>query len=87
MKTLLFVGGVLLAGCNGCQPPTPAPVPPPSPAAVHIFVELVEAGCMAPDTPGGAAAIDGLASLDAAPWLTCLYNGGTVQSCAAPCGL
>ena len=49
-----------------------------------IYEALVEAGCMAADD-GGALAIAQEQTLDADPWLQCLFNNGSIGSCNVPC--
>lgn len=64
-----------------CTPSSPAV----DPRAVTIYTELVEAGCMAPDDGGIAAIAQEHALLDQAPWLGCLWDGGSLTSCAVFC--
>ena len=86
----------LEAACGACTPaPPPNPAPPievsdaPSenvpPAS--IYLELTEAGCLAPDDSGeGLAGVVDLEFSDAEPpWLSCMAAGGTVGNCAVPC--
>lgn len=70
---------IFLGACNGCQPPAPVSTD------TSVYQQLVEAGCLASSDSGVAA----VAAEHASPnptWLSCLYNGGTVQGCAVPCG-
>jgi hypothetical protein len=73
-----LIVSLLLVGCNSCQPAA-------SPEQA-IYLELVDAGCLAA-TDGGPAAIARERALgDASPaWLTCLYGGWNVAGCQVPC--
>jgi hypothetical protein len=72
-----------LIGCNTCQP-TPSPAPPPTTDQM-VYGELVDAGCLGA-SDGGVTAVATEHALSSAPtWLSCLYDGGTVTSCAVPC--
>ena len=87
----VFVALVLLAGCNGCNTPSPQPSPPvgPPPPGVPndntVYAELTLAQCLA-QTDGGVTAVANMHKSDREPpWLACMYNGGTVASCNVPC--
>jgi hypothetical protein len=94
-SALLGAVVALFFSCTSCQGCTPAPAPidaaPPPPMPIDqasaIYVELVEAGCLAPDDSGdGVTSIYEQHQSDAQPlWLGCLYMGGSVQSCKVPC--
>ena len=73
---------VMLAGCNSCQPAAA----PPAPTDQSVYGTLVEAGCMLVDPDGGVAAVAAEHASPNPAWLNCLYNGGTVAGCKAPCG-
>jgi len=83
MKALAL--SVLLAAT--CKP-SPAP-PPPAPVvspAVRTYNALVEAGCLQADDAGVEAVAEeyaGFASTE--PWIACLWDGGSVSACQAPC--
>jgi hypothetical protein len=86
MRTLLaIVVAVGLTACNGCQPsPAPPPATPVSPTT--IYNELVEAGCFAPTDAGPNDVARELALPSPPSWVTCMADGGSVQTCAAvPC--
>lgn len=75
MRGALFALG--LVGCNACQPAV-------SPDQ-KVYSELVSGGCLAP-SDGGVAAVAAEHVLPDSPvWLSCLYDGGTVQVCDVPC--
>ena len=82
-----------IGACNACTPstnptPTPAPNPPDGNPTALVVAELVDAGCLQADDSGNdIASVSAQEHSDAAaPWLQCLYAGGTVKSCAVPCG-
>ena len=77
----------VLADCAGmpaCSRPAPQPSPPPT-GSVRVYLELVECGALAP-TDGGPLAIMQEHTIGDMPFLGCMYEGGTAQSCHAPCG-
>ena len=79
MKRALLITLLLGAACKTNTPP-----PPPSQAQV-VFQKLVDAGCIA-DSDSGASDVALEEASDAAPaWFTCVWNGGSVASCNAPC--
>lgn len=88
----LLIGLVAALGaCNACAPPGGyvGPVPAGGLAPATVLGELVEAGCIAPDDNTGtalAAVVDEHTSDAEEPWLACLFDGGTVVRCGAPCG-
>lgn len=73
---------LLVAGCSGCPNQTP-----PAPTDTSVYQTLVTAGCMKADDAGdGVTAVAQEHALPTPPaWLSCLYQGGTVQSCGVPC--
>ena len=85
---LVLLAAVVLAGCNACQP-TPAPPPPGPPVptimAVTVYNEMVAAKCMDPDDGGAAAMQEAHLADYQEPWMACMFNGGTVVGCRAPC--
>jgi hypothetical protein len=69
-----------------CQRPQPPP-PPPAPTLLtndQVASELEDAGCLA-SGPGVVDAVAAELQTGHDPWLLCLYEGGTVASCSAPC--
>lgn len=81
-----WIFGMLAMAAECCTPaPAPAQPPAPTPQAVRAYGLLVEGGCLAPDD-SGLSSVQAEESSDAAPsWLTCLFLGGTVTTCAVPC--
>jgi hypothetical protein len=79
MKKLLSLAAFLLVSCNTSPPPTPAT------QASTVYWELVDAGCMAPAPDGLASIAEEHARSDQPAWLVCLFDGGSVGSCSAPC--
>ena len=84
-----FAFAFLVAACH----PTPAPDAGPPVASFddagtsEVVAKLVEAGCLAADDSGDD--LVSTAKEHAAKdyvWLECLYAGGSVASCNAPCG-
>lgn len=72
---------VVLLALVACK----SPAPPPS-SATRVWNELLEAGCVAPDDAGPRAIADEYALKDDADaWLACMWDGGTVAACRAPC--
>jgi len=68
---------ILLVGCH--NQPAPAPV-----TALQVTDELVDAGCLAPQY----GLVDAVAAEYATghdSWMACLFEGGTISSCNAPC--
>ena len=56
----------------------------PAVNAARINAELIEAGC---EAQGDAAAVaQEMALPNPPPWLVCLEQDGSVQSCNVPCG-
>lgn len=52
---------------------------------LDVYQTLVDSGCL---SAAGSSPAD-VAAEHASPnpiWMQCLYNGGTVQGCAVPCG-
>lgn len=85
MRLLLAAAGIVcaLAACPSIPPYTP----PQTPNAddVRVYGALVEAGCLASDE-GGAIVLDQVhARVDQPAWVACMYDGGSVQACGAPC--
>jgi hypothetical protein len=78
-----------------CKPsPAPPPAPPPGPLppvpvvspAVEVYNKLVAANCMAPDDAGVEAVAEEYASFASTePWIACMWVGGSVSACQAPC--
>lgn len=87
----LICGTLSVAACSGCHPSPPQPSPPigpPPPAAPNdytVYEELVLAQCLNPSDGGVAAVAAEHQAVDQPAWLACLYNGGTIASCAVPC--
>ena len=77
---VLIASAISLGACNSCTPAT-------SPATDQsVYDELVAAKCLA-QTDAGPADLAAQRKLTASPnypWIACLYDGGTVQSCAVP---
>ena len=68
------------AACDACQPSQP-----PVTVDQIVYGELVESGCLQA-SDGGVQAVQQEHALAAQPtWLGCMYDGGTVQQCGAPC--
>ncbi len=67
----------------GCKP-APSPT---NPTPTSVYLDLVEAGCLAPDDagPSSIAEEEALGADAGFPWLDCLFDGGTVASCNVPC--
>ena len=86
MRKLLLAALGALSLAATCKPsPAPPPAPAPSPA-VRIYDEFVEAGCIAQDDAGVQAIADEYASYgDAEAWIACLWDGGDIAVCQAPC--
>lgn len=80
----IVLGGALIgASCQKPTPPTPAPAPAPTLlSGDEVTGELVDAGCLAPGTSDAVVA-ELLTGHD--PWLGCLFEGGTLAACNAPC--
>lgn len=91
MKKMLFEGAVssvvaiatALAATGTC---TPNPTPPPSQplSASQVASELIEAGCLAAG-PNDVQAVASELQTGHDPWLACMFDGGSVQTCNAPC--
>lgn len=84
MKVLLFLIGVGV-GASACRTVPPAPTPTLTTTSLtsdQVADELFDAGCIGPDA--SAALADELKTVGD-PWLVCLFEGGTIQVCAAPC--
>lgn len=64
--------------------PAPSPM---QPTAATVYMELVEAGCLAPDDagPSNISQEQALGPDAGFPWLDCLFDGGTVAGCGVPC--
>ena len=83
------IGGLFSVACHSAPTPTPSPGGSPELTPTTVYNELVDAGCMQADPSGNT---DGLASIAAEhaahdqAWLECLFDGGTIKACAAPCG-
>ena len=69
------------AAVTACRP-APSPGPGVTPAAV--YGELIEGGCLAPSDDGVKSVSDEHA-LHSFSWMECLFDGGTIGSCAVPC--
>jgi hypothetical protein len=69
--------GLVLAGCDACQPHAPA-----SPADV-AWGALVDAGCSASD-PAGPLYVAEQLDAGAPAWLVCLSQGNGVRACSVP---
>ena len=83
--TIVLGGALVGASCQKPTPPTPTPTPSPAPtllSADQVTAELVDAGCLAPG-PSGPIAQELATGHD--PWLGCLFEGGTIAACNAPC--
>ncbi len=79
MKHALVLGLLLGAACKTNTPPTP------SAHAQVVYQALVDAGCIA-QSDSGASDVALEEASDAAPeWFTCMWNGGSVADCGAPC--
>jgi hypothetical protein len=50
-----------------------------------IYLELVDAGCLAPSGDGPEAIAQATAQTPRSAWLDCLTAGGTVGACHVPC--
>ncbi len=73
MRLLALIAATLVA-CHSTSAPTDQ----------SVYGALVEAGCLAP-SDGGVAAVAAERATGHDAWLSCLYDGGTIQSCAVPC--
>jgi hypothetical protein len=80
-----LAAAALLGACGACQKPAPAPPAPTQETPTQIYDELVEAGCLAPDEGGPQAVLQESQSDVAPAWLACLFGGGTIRGCGAPC--
>lgn len=75
---LTLAGTLAAVGCS--------PSPVVSPTAESVYLALVEAGCLAPDEAGPSDIAQESALGDAGfPWLSCLFDGGTISTCNVPC--
>jgi hypothetical protein len=77
-----WTGVVVALNTPGCARPSPV-----GPTADSIYLMLVDAGCLAADPSGqGPAFVLAEHNLpDQAPWMACLFDGGTINSCRVPC--
>lgn len=73
MKSLALVA--LMVGCTPAASPTPT----------SVYGALIEAGCLSPTPEGVQSVADEHASADQPAWLACLFDGGAVNICGAPC--
>ena len=76
----LFVAALTLRSA-ACQP-TPPPAAPVGLTSDQVTGELVDAGCLA---PGSSDAVAAELATGHDPWLACLYEGGSIVQCNAPC--
>ena len=74
-----FVGVSALTGAN-CKTPPSSPSQPLS--ADQVTAKLVDAGCM---TPGSSDAVTAQLATGHSPWLACMFEGGSIADCNAPC--
>jgi hypothetical protein len=80
-RVALLIVAAAGAACDACSPSPPAPVSPDQ----VVYQELVDGGCM-PAIDGGVVYVAQAHLLAGQPaWMACLYDGGTLQSCAVPC--
>lgn len=73
---LFALFGRLLFACNT----SPAPA-----TAQTVYTRLVEGGCIAATPDGEQSVADEHLADGGAPWLDCLFKGGTVAACGVPC--
>ena len=93
MKAYQLAGGigVAFAVALAVIPAVICCIPPTKPAASPVTAEdvywrLVDGGCLANDPVGGIDFIAAEHTLpDESPYLKCLWDGGTLQSCKVPC--
>jgi hypothetical protein len=74
---LLIVAGSIGAVCVLACKPAAAPL-----TADQVAVELEDSGCLA---PGSSDAVAAELATGKDPWLACMFEGGTIQACNAPC--
>jgi hypothetical protein len=74
-----FVGVSALTGAD-CKTPPSAPSQPLS--ADQVTDILVDAGCLA---PGSSDAVAAQLATGHSPWLACVFEGGSISDCNAPC--
>jgi len=67
---------VVLAGCTSGVSPT----------AKTVYQSLVAQGCLEASPDGPQAVQDEFNRSDRPDWLSCMFDGGTVDACAVPCG-
>lgn len=79
VKLGLLAAWTLLLACKSSNPP-----PAPTTTAAQVAAELIDAGCIAPG-PDVTSAISAEQATGHDPWLGCMFDGGTVAGCGAPC--
>ena len=88
VRTLATLG-VVFAAALAVIPAAICCIPPSKPAklvtATDVYLELLDAGCMAADPVGGVSFIAAEHTLpDEELWLKCLFDGGSISLCK-PC--
>jgi hypothetical protein len=81
VRALLFLVIVGLCSCK----PSPAPAPVLATTSDAVYGELVEAGCLAPSPDGVDAVAEEGAKAQPPGWIVCMFQGGRVGDCEAPC--
>lgn len=84
----VFTIGIAL---DACHLGGPAPAPPITgddidQEAIAAYGALFEAGCLPYDDAGATSLEQAHSSVDSPDWLNCMFDGGGVSSCRAPCG-
>jgi hypothetical protein len=59
--------------------------PSSSTSASVVYARLVEGGCLAATPDGEQSVADEHGADGGAPWLDCMFKGGTVAACGVPC--
>ena len=81
---LLSAALAWLASCGSCrQLPGPPPSNPAAEAPI-VWQELYEGGYVTPDDAGPAGILSDYNSDARAPWLDCLFRGGSPSACNVP---
>jgi hypothetical protein len=71
----------------GCATPTHSPSSPPAYVSTSetVYSALVDGGCMQASADGVVAVSQEGAMANPPSWLNCMFQGGSIGDCEAPC--